>query len=76
MHVFLSMVKYNLLTYLLTDAQVINISKMKWILKLSDDTERTKNETTDMKRLDIRTVSKENSNELLKVYYYKNAKMK
>ena len=30
---------------------------MKWILKLSDDTERTKNETTDMKRLDIRTVS-------------------
>ena len=69
------MVKYNLLTYLLTDAQVINISKMKWILKLSDDTERTKNETTDMKRLDIRTVSKENSNELLKVYYYKNAKV-
>ena len=49
---------------------------MKWILKLSDDIERTKNETTDMKRLDIRTVSKENSNELLKVYYYKNAKMK
>ena len=48
---------------------------MKWILKLSDDTERTKNETTDMKRLDIRTVSKENSNELLKVYYYKNAKV-
>ena len=69
------MVKYNLLTYLLTDAQVINISKMKWILKLSDDIERTKNETTDMKRLDIRTVSKENSNELLKVYYYKNAKV-
>ena len=69
------MVKYNLLTYLLTDAQVINISKMKWIFKLSDDIERTKNETTDMKRLDIRTVSKENSNELLKVYYYKNAKV-
>ena len=69
------MVKYNLLTYLLTDAQVINISKMKWILKLSDDIERTKNETTDMKRLDIRTVSKENSNELLKVYCCKNAKV-